>query len=166
MRSPYAFQGEADGGAESLASLVMPKVDFFFIIVDTLAKRYGWSYKTISEEMYWEQVWEMFELCCNREALEKNDEMKFQFMLHAQSKQALDSWKDSPIPFPNPEFAKLRLPDKTNELPKEIQRMAQVTKMTPEQRERFEYVVKMQKDAKRKAKEEYENYLVKLYKNA
>lgn len=70
--------------------------------MDTLAKRYGWLYTEISENMYWEDVYAMYEFASNVSAIERNSEMKFQFMLHAESQKALDSWRD-PIAIPYPD---------------------------------------------------------------
>ena len=74
-------------------------MDFFQVIVDTLAQRYGWGYKEISDEMYWEEVYELYEYASNCNILEKNEDMRFNFLLHAGSKEAINSWQDLLIPF-------------------------------------------------------------------
>lgn len=51
--------------------------------------------------MYWEEVWDMYELASNSEIIEKNESMKFNFIIHAQSKEAMESWEDLPLPFPD-----------------------------------------------------------------
>ena len=51
--------------------------------------------------MYWEEVWELVEVASNIMVYQKNQEMFFQFCLHAGSKEAIKSWKDSPLPFPD-----------------------------------------------------------------
>ena len=51
--------------------------------------------------MYWEEVYEMYELSVNSDVLERNEKMRCEFMLHATSKKALDSWRDMSIPFPH-----------------------------------------------------------------
>ncbi len=72
-------------------------------MVDTLAKRYGWFYNQIAYEMYWEDVYEMYEHAANMTVLEKDEEMQFQFSLHAMTKQKL---KRLPIPYPDPNFVR------------------------------------------------------------
>ena len=69
--------------------------------MDTLAVRYGWTKKYILQELYWEEVWELVQVASNSMVYEKNQDMFFQFCLHAQSKEAIKSWKDSPLPFPD-----------------------------------------------------------------
>lgn len=49
--------------------------------------------------MYWEEFWELVQMAANFTADEKNAELKFQFMLHADKKSA-KKWQDLPIPFP------------------------------------------------------------------
>jgi hypothetical protein len=51
--------------------------------------------------MYWEEVWEMVQVAANLSIYEKNQEMFFNYCLHAQSKDAMKHWKDSPLPFPD-----------------------------------------------------------------
>lgn len=51
--------------------------------------------------MYWEDVYEMFEYASNMEAIELNRDMHFNYMLHAQSKEALDAWESLKIPYPS-----------------------------------------------------------------
>lgn len=54
--------------------------------------------------MYWEDVYEMFEHASNLNILEKNDEMRFQFALHAASKN--NRWKNLEIPYPDKNYIK------------------------------------------------------------
>ena len=51
--------------------------------------------------MYWEEVWEQVQIASNLITYQRNQEMYFQFCLHAGSKDAIRNWKDSPLPFPN-----------------------------------------------------------------
>ena len=53
----------------------------------------------MEESLYWEEFWDLVQLTANFTADEKNAELKFQFMLHADKKSAR-KWQDSPIPFP------------------------------------------------------------------
>ena len=77
----------------------MPGVDFFLWCIDTLASRYGWTKKYMEEELYWENFCDLVQMAANFTADEKNAELKFHFMLHADKKSAR-KWKDLPIPFP------------------------------------------------------------------
>ena len=49
--------------------------------------------------MYWEDFWDLVQLAANFTADEKNAELKFHFMIHADKKSA-GKWQDLPIPFP------------------------------------------------------------------
>ena len=69
-------------------------------IVDTLASRYGWTKKQILEELYWEEMWEQVKVAANVITYEKNQELFFNYCIHATSKDAMKHWKDSPLPFP------------------------------------------------------------------
>lgn len=69
-------------------------------MVDTLAKRYGWAFSEVTQNMYWEEVYEMYETASNMEVMELNDDMKFNFMLHAGTKENMNKWEDIPIPYP------------------------------------------------------------------
>ena len=40
-------------------------------------------------------------MAANCEAYEKNQDCKFNYMLHAQTKNASKNWKDFPLPFPS-----------------------------------------------------------------
>lgn len=73
-------------------------------IVDTLASRYGWTRQHILDDMYWEDVWEHLEIASNINTYERNQELYFQFCLHAGSKEAIKNWKDSPLPFPDKKY--------------------------------------------------------------
>ena len=54
--------------------------------------------------MYWEEVWEQVQIASNLITYQRNQEMYFQFCLHAGSKDAIRNWKDSPLPFPDKEI--------------------------------------------------------------
>ena len=79
----------------------MPPVDFYIQVVDILASRYGWSLKEISEDMYWEEVYEIYEYASNMEVIERNNEMKFNYILHTGTKEAITNWRNIMIPFPD-----------------------------------------------------------------
>ena len=96
----------------------MPKVDLLLWCIDALASRYGWTRHYILEELYWEELWDHTKLAANYTAEEKNAECRFQFMIHADKKQA-GKWKDFPIPFPE------KIPTKSgvNQLPPHLQKV-------------------------------------------
>ena len=77
----------------------MPGVNFFLWCMDVLASRYGWTKKYVEEELYWEDFCNLVQMAANFTADEKNAELKFNFMLHADKKSA-GKWQDLPIPFP------------------------------------------------------------------
>ena len=79
----------------------LPEIGIIIWIIDTLASRYGWTKHQILEEMYWEEVWEQVQVASNIMVYKTNQEMYFQFCLHAGSKDAIKNWKDSPLPFPD-----------------------------------------------------------------
>jgi len=91
--------------------------------------------------MYWEDVYEMYELASNSEVLERNEKMRFEFMIHATSKKALDSWSDLSIPFPSDKWNPPKKLEKQN-LPKSFNKFRNSSKATPEQTERAKYVKK------------------------
>jgi len=135
-------------------------------MVDVLAKRYGWQLSEIAEKMYWEDVYTQYEYASNMETMERNDSMKFQFMIHAQSKKAIDAWRDMPIPFParnyketvtrptTPEQAKeTRRSNENKALSQNFRRKLGVSKMTDAQRKRRDYVAKRQKAQQEKIQE-------------
>jgi hypothetical protein len=109
-----------------------------------LAHRYGWGYKDIAEGMYWEDVYETYEYASNCNVLEKNEEMKFNFLLHAGSKDAMNSWRDLLIPFPDRNWK----PQKHKQvmLPPKFNDKKTSSNMSDEQRERLEYVKKRLKE--------------------
>ena len=109
--------------------------------MDTLASRYGWSFSEISENMYWEDVYEMYELSANTQVLERNEKMKFDYMIHATSKKALDGWKDLSIPFPNRSWVPPK-ESKIDDLPQSFRRFKNASKASPEQVKRAKYVKK------------------------
>ena len=51
-------------------------------------------------DLYWEEFFELVQIAANFSADEKNAELKFHFMIHADKKSA-GKWKDMPIPFPS-----------------------------------------------------------------
>jgi hypothetical protein len=125
--------------------------------VDTLAKRYGWSHTEISENMYWENVYEMYEYASNLNTLEKNEQMKFNFLLHATSKEAVSSWKDLLIPFPDRDWKRPTRKRRKLLSPK-LHSKQSSTKMSPEQRARAEYVKERIAKNKKKAAQELQEY--------
>jgi hypothetical protein len=79
----------------------MPKTTYLSWALDILATRYGWTKKYIFESLYWEEFNEILEVAANNLVYEKNEERFFNFLLHAGSKDAVKSWKDSQLPFPD-----------------------------------------------------------------
>ena len=128
--------------------------------MDVLAKRYGWHASEISENMYWEDVYEMYELASNLNVLEKSEDMKFQVIIHATSKDAMNNWKDLPIPFPNREWKPI---PKKDRLPKAFERHAKREKMTPEGRARVDYVQKRLQEHAQKVEKERMDYYSSYY---
>ena len=163
------------GGAqtETAFAIPIPPIDLFFIIVDVLASRYGWSYNHITTEMYWEQVYEMYELSANMTTIEWNQEHHFQLAIHATTKESLDSWEDRPIPFPDRnwlEEAKKESEDENTPksspfkgLKPSFRRLASESKMTPERQKRFDYVLKRQKEYEVKRKKVLERNIRTKY---
>lgn len=100
--------------------------------------------------MWWEDLYEMYRVACNLDTMETNDRMKFDFLLHAGSKDAMKKWKDLAIPFPSDKYMESveRQKGVGNQMTRpELQhamfrRARKVEKMTPEQRERYKYVKK------------------------
>lgn len=66
-----------------------------------MASRYGWTKDVILNELYWEELWELVKVASNNLVYQRNQEMYFNFCLHAGSKDAIKNWKDSPLPFPD-----------------------------------------------------------------
>lgn len=138
----------------------VPPVEMFTSMVDVLAKRYGWSYSDIAEDMYWEKVYEMYEYASNLDALETNGDRKFDFMIHAQSKEAIQSWQDMPIPFPDPRVVPIQAPieksqdgmhklsEETKTVRTKLRTQHSATVMTPEQRKRRDHVAKRLREHK------------------
>jgi hypothetical protein len=85
--------------------------------------------------MFWEDVYQMYELACNFNSLETNDEMKFQFILHADSKS---KWQDLSLPYPDKDFIKTKAPKR--EEPFFVQRVTKREKASVQQLERAKYV--------------------------
>jgi len=91
--------------------------------------------------MYWEEVYDMYELASNSSIVEKNEKMRFEFMLHATSKKALNSWKDMDIPFPNRNWVPPKKSQVDN-LPTSFKRFKNSSIASPEQVKRAKYVKK------------------------
>ncbi len=130
----------------------MPPIDFYLVVVDILAKRYGWSWTEIAENMYWEDVYEQYEIASNLEAIDMNESMKFQFMLHAGSKDAMKNWEDITLPFPDRAWippTRKRL--KQEDISPVLSRHKNKTKMTPEQAARRDEVKRRLAESKKKA---------------
>lgn len=73
-----------------------------------MAGRYSWTKTYILEELYWEEVWELVVMASNLTVYEKNQELFFNYCLHATSKDAIKHWKDSPLPFPDINAIKIK----------------------------------------------------------
>ena len=110
----------------------------------------------IAENMYWEEVYEAYEYASNLNTIEKNDAYKFQYMLHATTKNAMNSWRDMPIPFPDRDWK----PPKKREAPLPMQFHAKksTSTMTPERRERAEYIKRRLAEGRQKAEDELQKY--------
>lgn len=135
----------------------MPPSDLFVSIIDVLSKRYGWSYSEISENMYWEDVYAMYEYASNMDTLEMNEDLRFNFMLHAGSKKAMDAWQDLPIPFPNKNWKPKPKENKgfgTKVLGQTVKRV----KGTPEDTKRYNEVLERMKKHKEKVKQRVQDY--------
>jgi len=143
-------------------NIPLPPIDAFLQMIDVLAQRYGWSFSDITKEMYWEDVHEMYEYGCNLNVIEKSENMKFQFLLHAQTKDAMDKWRDIPIPYPDRAWSPPQ-PNKgePTKFKPEFERNSKRAKMSPERRKRYEEVLeKVQKTQEKKQqliKERYYN---------
>lgn len=116
-------------------------------MVDVLAKRYGWSFKQISEEMYWEDVYRYYEMACNLNTLERNDEMHFQFLLHAQTKEAANSWQEQEIPYPDRDWKPVK-PTKGVDPNSVFSRSLNRVKGTEEDKKRFQEVRRRLEEAR------------------
>jgi hypothetical protein len=145
-----------------MIGIPLPPIDFFWQVVDVLAKRYGWSVSEIAENMYWEDVYDLYEFASNMNTLEKSEEMKFQVILHATSKDCINNWKDLPIPFPN---RKWKPAPKKERLPKAFERHVKREKMSPAQEERYKYVQKRLEEHKKKVAEQRMDYYAGYYQN-
>ena len=119
----------------------LPPTDLLISIIDVLGKRYGWSFREVTEDMYWEDIYQMYEYSSNMETLENNEQMKFNYLLHAQTKDALNKWQDVPVPYPDrtwqPQTS--RQQDDPNKL-SGFRELVKTEKATPEQRKRFSEV--------------------------
>jgi hypothetical protein len=112
--------------------------------------------------MYWEDVYEMYELASNLNILERSEEMKFQVILHASSKEAVNNWKDLPIPFPNRDWSPKPV---ERMLPKPFEQQSKREKMSPEQAERLAYVKKRLEEHKKKVAEMHQAHYSGYYQN-
>lgn len=97
--------------------------------------------------MYWEDVYSMYEYASNLDSLELNEQMKFQFMLHAQSKEAVSGWRDMPIPFPIKGTKRYKRKDM---LPVSMEKMKNSSIMNDEQKTRMEIVKEKMKQHEEK----------------
>ena len=86
-------------------------------------------------------MYDMYELCANSDVLEKNEGMRFNYMIHATTKKALEGWKDIPIPFPKRNWTPPQ-ESKVDKLPQTFRRFKNSSKASPEQVERAKYVKK------------------------
>ncbi len=100
--------------------------------------------------MYWEDVYSMYELASNSDAIELNREMKFNSMLHAQSKEQLENWTDIKIPFPDPKWREPKRNLRSN-LPANMKIAKK--KATPERLKRMEEIREKMAQHKLKVKE-------------
>jgi len=129
----------------------MPKADFLTSLIDTLSKRYGWSTKNILEDMYWEEVYEMYEYASNLEVIERNEDMRFNYLLHAQTAKALNNWRDLPIPFPDRNWIP---PKKADKVPIVFDKFkTKGSKMSAEKRAEVQKMIARIKETRRKARE-------------
>lgn len=130
-----------------------------------MAKRYGWNYVDVAEKMYWEEVYEMYEIACNLNVIEKNEDMKFNFILHAQTKDAQDSWKDLPIPYPDRDWNPVEVEVKESVIPKTLFGKVPVVreKATPAQIERAKEVRKIIEENKKEVKKINDSALYKKW---
>lgn len=103
--------------------------------------------------MYWEEVYEMYEYACNLNTLEKNESMQFNYLLHAQTKDAMKNWKDLPIPYPDRDWKPPEPKQGATKFKPEFERNAKRTKMTPERRKRYEEVLAKVKATQEKKQE-------------
>jgi len=123
--------------------------------VDALSQRYGWEYNSILGDMYWEEVYEMYEYASNLQAIEKNEDMKFNFMLHAGSKEAIDNWKDLPIPYPDRNWIAAYKAPSENVLPQSLRnKFYHSTPASEEQKRRAKEVQLRVEETQRKARDE------------
>lgn len=107
--------------------------------------------------MYWENVYEMYEYASNLNTLEKNEQMKFNFLLHATSKEVANSWKDLLIPFPDRKW-KRPIRKRQKPLPHKLRNKQSKSKMSEEQRARAKYVREKLATDKKRAAQEYQEY--------
>ena len=126
----------------------MPATDLLVSIVDTLAKRYGWSFDGILEEMYWEDVYAMYVYASNMDSIETNEQSKFQFLIHAQSKEAIDAWRDFTPPFPSEEWIEERKKARAANYNNTFKRFVKTATMSDERKERFKYISERLQNAK------------------
>jgi len=127
----------------------------WIVVTDTLARRYGWSLSEMSESMYWEDIYDFYEYACNLNSIEKNERMRFDFMLHAQSKKALNSWVDLPLPYPDRSWTP---PQRKQVLDPKFNPMTNKAKMSGAQRARFDYVKQRIAASQKKAAEDMNKY--------
>lgn len=101
--------------------------------------------------MYWEEVYEHYEYACNLNVLERNEEMHFQFLLHAQTKEAANSWQDATIPYPDRNW---KPPKARSNLPTDpmFNRSVKRVKASPEAQKRFKEVLERMRQGQEEQK--------------
>jgi len=102
--------------------------------------------------MYWEDVYEMYEQAMNFNTLEKNEDMKFQFMLHATTKDALNKWKDMIIPYPRRDWSPKKAV-KSKTLPGIFGKAANQVRASTEEKNRFKEIIRRMQEQKQKIQE-------------
>lgn len=110
--------------------------------------------------MYWEDVYEMFKYARNMDVIELNRDMQFNYMLHAQSKEALDAWQNEQIPFPKEgwqetSYGGTRIKDYVRKLPS---KMLSQNKASAKQVQRMEEVRKKMQEHSLKVNQLYQNH--------
>ena len=76
--------------------------------------------------------------------------MKFNYLLHATTKNALKNWKDQPVPFLDRNYSPHKTPS-ASRLPRSFLNKRTRGKMTPERKARFDYVTKRVEESRKKA---------------
>lgn len=101
--------------------------------------------------MYWEEVYDMYEYASNMDVIEKSEDMKFNYLLHAQTKDAISHWNDLPIPFPARDWIP---PKKRSPEPALFNKFkTKGAVMTPEKQKEVKNMLARLKETQRKARE-------------